>query len=55
MFSILIIIFSFKVINYVNYNKNNNISHTDISPSVMCSLGLPRTQAGSPSTQGRTD
>jgi hypothetical protein len=71
MFSILIIIFSFKVINYINYYKNNNISHTGISssatcaldqpntlavsPSATCALGLPRTQADSPSTQGRAD
>ena len=52
MFSILIIIFSFKVINY---NNNKNISHTSISPSATCALGLPRTQAGNPSTQGWAD
>ena len=46
MFSILIIIFSFK---FINYNKNNNISHTGISPSTTCALCLPNTLAVSPS------
>jgi len=65
MFSILIIIFSFK---FINYNKNHNISHTGISPSttcalclpntlavspsITCALGLPSTQGGSPSAHG---
>jgi hypothetical protein len=49
MFSILIIIFSFKVITYINYNKNNNISHTGNSPSTTCALGLPSILAASPS------
>ena len=52
MFPILIIIFSFK---FINYNKNNNISHTDISSSPTCALGLPSTQAGNPSAQGWAD
>jgi hypothetical protein len=47
MFSILIIIFSFKVINY---NKNNNISYTGNNPSATCALGLPSILAASPST-----
>jgi hypothetical protein len=55
MFPILIIIFSFKFINYINYNKNNNISYTDISSSPTCALGPPSTQAGNPSAQGWAD
>jgi hypothetical protein len=55
MFSILIIIFSFKVINYfinyVNYNKNNNISHTGINPSATWALGLPSTQEATQALQ----
>jgi hypothetical protein len=52
MFSKLIIIFSFKFINYfINYNNNNNnnnISYTGISPSATCALGLPSTQEAAP-------
>jgi hypothetical protein len=49
MFSKIIIIFSFKFINYfINYNNNNNnnnnISYTGINPSATCALGLPSTQ-----------
>jgi len=55
MFSILIIIFSFKVIyyfiNYINYNKNNNISHTNISPSAAWVLGLHSTQEAAQAPQ----
>jgi hypothetical protein len=50
MFSILIIIFSFKFINYyINYNTNNNIYHTVIRSRATCALGLPNTLAVSPS------
>jgi len=60
MFSKLIIIFSFKFINYFinnnnnnnnnnnSNNNNNNISYTGISPSATCALGLPSTQEAAP-------
>ena len=32
---------------FINYNKNNNISHTEISPSTTYMLNLPNTQAES--------
>jgi hypothetical protein len=52
MFSILIIIFSFKFINYfinyINYKKNNNFLTLAVSPSATCALGLHNTHPKRP-------